>query len=80
MRSSSQPIQRAEPESVGLSRERLERIGAALRSEIAAGKLPGAVLGIARRGKLAYLEAFGSSRPAGGNRRCPWTLSSASRR
>jgi CubicO group peptidase (beta-lactamase class C family) len=55
----SQPIARAEPASLGFSRERLEVIGAALRSEISAGKLPGAVLGIARRGKLAYLEAFG---------------------
>jgi CubicO group peptidase (beta-lactamase class C family) len=59
MDSIAQGIARAEPESVGLSRERLERIGTALRSEIAAGKLPGAVLAIARRGKLAYLESFG---------------------
>jgi CubicO group peptidase (beta-lactamase class C family) len=59
MRSTSQPIPRVEPTSVGLSRDRLERIGAALQSEIAAGTLPGAVLGIARKGKLAYLEAFG---------------------
>src|SRR4051812_1639176 len=55
----TQAIPRADPESVGLSRERLGRIGTALRSEIASGKLPGAVIAIARRGKLAYLEAFG---------------------
>ena len=59
MQSTSQLLPRADPQSVGLSRERLDRIGAALRSEIASGKLPGAVLGIARHGKLAYLEAFG---------------------
>ncbi|HEX2829596.1 MAG TPA: serine hydrolase domain-containing protein [Burkholderiales bacterium] len=52
-------IPRAEPEAVGLSSERLGRIGAAVNSEIAAGRLPGAVIAIARRGKLAYLEAFG---------------------
>ena len=62
----SQPIPRAEPESLGFSRERLEVIGAALRSEISAGKLPGAVLGIARHGKLAYLEAFGHLDQAAG--------------
>jgi CubicO group peptidase (beta-lactamase class C family) len=59
MQTPSRAIPRVEPESVGLSRERLNRIGAALRSEIAAGKLPGAVLAIARQGKLAYMEAFG---------------------
>jgi CubicO group peptidase (beta-lactamase class C family) len=59
MQSTSQLIPRAEPQSVGLSRERLDHVGAALRSEVAAGKLPGAVLGIVRHGKLAYLEAFG---------------------
>ena len=59
MQAETLSIPRADPESVGLSRDRLERIGAALRSDIAAGKLPGAVLAIARHGKLAYLEAFG---------------------
>src|SRR5690348_5832829 len=55
----TQAMPRAEPESVGLSRERLDRIGAAVTAEIAAGKLPGAVIAIARRGKLAYLASFG---------------------
>src|SRR6478672_10122785 len=53
------PIPRTNPESVGLSPHRLERIGAALQADIAGGKLPGAVIAIARHGKLAYLEAFG---------------------
>src|SRR3954452_11123830 len=53
------PIPRANPESVGLSPHRLERIGAALQADIAGGKLPGAVIAIVRHGKLAYLEAFG---------------------
>jgi CubicO group peptidase (beta-lactamase class C family) len=52
-------IPREEPASLGLSPERLARIGASLESEIAAGKLPGAVLAIARHGKLGYFQAFG---------------------
>lgn len=48
----------AEPGSVGLSPERLQRIGSALNAEIANGTLPGAVVAIARQGKLAYHEAF----------------------
>lgn len=57
------PIPRSSPESLGFSSQRLDRIGAALQSEIAGGKLPGAVLAIARHGKLAYFEAFGHLDP-----------------
>jgi CubicO group peptidase (beta-lactamase class C family) len=53
------PLPRAAPQDVGLSPERLGRIGAALNAEIQAGRMPGAVVAIARRGKLAYYEAFG---------------------
>src|SRR5687768_6202054 len=49
----------AKPNSVGLSSDRLQRIGAALNAEIGSGTLPGAVVAIARHGKLAYHEAFG---------------------
>lgn len=49
----------AEPESVGLSGPRLRRIGTALRREIDAAQIPGAVVAIARGGKLAHLEAVG---------------------
>src|SRR5438105_8910979 len=52
-------LPRTEPESVGLSSARLRRIGEALRREVDAGQLPGAVLGIMRAGKLAHLEAVG---------------------
>jgi CubicO group peptidase (beta-lactamase class C family) len=54
----------AEPESVGLSSLRLRRIGQALRREIEASRLPGAVVGIMRGGKLAHLEAVGHRDPA----------------
>ena len=53
------PFPSAEPDSIGLSSERLERISMALEREITAGTLPGATVAIARRGKLAYHEAFG---------------------
>ena len=53
------PLPRATPESVGMSSERLARIGAALRADIEKGRIPGAVVAIARKGKLVYFEAFG---------------------
>jgi CubicO group peptidase (beta-lactamase class C family) len=57
-------LPRAEPESVGLSSARLRRIGDALRRDIEAAQLPGAVVGIMRGGKLAHLEAMGHRDPA----------------
>jgi len=57
-------LPRAEPESVGLSSARLRRIGEALRRDIEAAQLPGAVVGIMRAGKLAHLEAVGHRDPA----------------
>jgi CubicO group peptidase (beta-lactamase class C family) len=53
------PLPRAKPESVGMSSERLARIGEALRADIEKGRLPGAVIAVARRGKLVYYQAFG---------------------
>ncbi len=49
----------ARSEDVGLSSQRLERIGAALRADIEKGRIPGAVVLIARKGKVAYFESFG---------------------
>ena len=57
------PLPRVDPASVGLSAERLARIGTALKAEIEKGQLPGAVVAIARRGKLAYFESFGALDP-----------------
>jgi CubicO group peptidase (beta-lactamase class C family) len=54
------------PEEVGLSSERLARLGALLRDDISAGKLPGAVIMVARRGRIAYAQAFGRRDPATG--------------
>lgn len=49
----------ARPEQVGLSSERLDRVGQILRAEIEKGKLPGAVVLVARKGRIAYFESFG---------------------
>jgi CubicO group peptidase (beta-lactamase class C family) len=53
------PLPRAKPEDVGLSSERLARIGETLKADIAAGRIPGAVIAIARHGKLVALDAYG---------------------
>lgn len=52
-------LPRAKPEDVGLSSERLARIGTALQADIDAGRIPGAVIAIARHGKLVALDAYG---------------------
>ena len=52
-------LQRVEPQSVGFDTARLGRIREALERDILAGLIPGAVVGIARKGRLAYLEAVG---------------------
>lgn len=49
----------ANPASVGLSLDRLQIIGKAVRAEIDQGAIPGAVVAIARKGKLVYYESFG---------------------
>lgn len=53
------PLPRAKPEDVGLSSERLARISAVLKADIEAGRIPGAVIAIARHGKLVALNAYG---------------------
>jgi CubicO group peptidase (beta-lactamase class C family) len=61
-------LPRAEPESVGMSSARLGRIVTALNREIEAGQLPGAVIAVARRGRLVFHEAVGHLGP---DRRAP---------
>jgi CubicO group peptidase (beta-lactamase class C family) len=53
------PLPRAKPEEVGFSPERLARIGETLKADIDAGRIPGAVIAIARHGKLVALDAYG---------------------
>jgi len=49
----------AKPESVGMSSERLERVGEAMQRYIDAELVPGTVTLIARRGKVVHYEARG---------------------
>jgi CubicO group peptidase (beta-lactamase class C family) len=49
----------AKPETVGLSSARLERLARAIKQDVDNGRMPGAVIAIARKGKLAYYESFG---------------------
>jgi CubicO group peptidase (beta-lactamase class C family)/C-terminal processing protease CtpA/Prc len=49
----------SDPESLGFSASRLARIAPWYQTQIDAGALPGAVVAIARNGKLAYLQAIG---------------------
>jgi CubicO group peptidase (beta-lactamase class C family) len=53
------PLPLAKAESVGMSTPRLAEIGVALSREIDRKTMPGAVVAIARRGRLVYFEAFG---------------------
>jgi CubicO group peptidase (beta-lactamase class C family) len=65
-RTTSTPLQRTEPEAAGFDSARLGRIREALERDIKAGFIPGAVVGIARRGKLVYLEGVGQKDPVKG--------------
>ncbi|MBY0383461.1 MAG: beta-lactamase family protein [Xanthobacteraceae bacterium] len=53
------PLPRAKPEDVGFSSERLKRIETTLKADIDAGRIPGAVIAIARHGKLVMFDAYG---------------------
>jgi CubicO group peptidase (beta-lactamase class C family) len=60
------PLPRAKPEDVGMSSQRLALIAKTVNAEIARDQLPGAVLMIARKGKLVYAETFGYRDKAAG--------------
>ncbi len=54
-----QGLPSASPESVGLSAQRLERIGVVIQKNIEEGRLAGAVTLVARHGKVAWFKAQG---------------------
>ena len=56
----------AKPEQVGLSSERLDRIGQALRADVERGRIAGAVVVVARKGRVAYSQAVGFRDKAAG--------------
>src|SRR5256885_10973878 len=55
----AQPLPMAKPEQVGMSAQRLAKIGEVLRKEAADGSFRGAVVMVARKGKLVYQDAVG---------------------
>ncbi len=61
-----QPLPAATPESVGFSSQRLQSIDTFFASEIERKRVPGAVVAIARNGKLIYFKAFGFADAAKG--------------
>lgn len=58
---SAADLAKAAPADAGFSAERLDRIEGALKPYIADKQLAGAVVGVARHGKLVYLKGFGSA-------------------
>ena len=62
----AQPLPVSAPEAVGMSAERLRNIDAFFESEMARNRVPGAVVAIARQGKLVYYKAFGFADKAKG--------------
>lgn len=58
------PLPEASPEEVGFSQQGLARLDDFFAREIAAKRLPGAVVAIARDGKLAHFKALGQLDPA----------------
>lgn len=57
----------ASPEEVGLSSAQLKKLEAVTRQHIDDGLVPGAVMLVARRGKVAWLSVQGKRDPAGGD-------------
>src|ERR1700752_5070563 len=58
-RLASNSTNRSVSESVGLSSERLDRIGKNIQKSIDENRIAGAVSLVARHGKIAYFKAFG---------------------
>lgn len=59
----AQALPTAEPDTVGISSERLDRISKTFEAEVDRGELPGAVIMVARDGQLVYTAAVGELAP-----------------
>jgi CubicO group peptidase (beta-lactamase class C family) len=55
----AQPLPQAAPEDLGLSSARLQRLDTAARGFVERGEIAGAVVLLARRGRVAHFEAYG---------------------
>ena len=59
----AQSLPSAKPEQVGLSAERLNKVTAMLKTDVEKGVIPGAVLLVARQGKIALFDTVGVRNP-----------------
>jgi CubicO group peptidase (beta-lactamase class C family) len=57
--SSAWPLERSDPQAVGLCPHRLGRVGDLVRRFVEEGRVPGVVTLVARRGRIAHLETVG---------------------
>lgn len=62
----AQALQKAPPEQVGMSSERIARLSKAFKEEVDQSRLPGVVMMVSRKGRLVYSEAIGSQDKAKG--------------
>ena len=60
------PLPTGKAEDVGMSSSRLAEIGKTLKVDVEHGQIPGAVIVVARRGKIVYFEAIGYRDKAAG--------------
>jgi CubicO group peptidase (beta-lactamase class C family) len=66
----AQTLPSASPESVGMSKSRLDKMTAIFKQEVDQARLPGAVVMVARKGKVVYSHAFGKlNNESGGDMR-----------
>jgi CubicO group peptidase (beta-lactamase class C family) len=68
------PLPTGKAEDVGMSSARLAEISKTLKADVERGQLPGAVVLVARRGKVVYFEAIGYRDKAAGLRMTTDTL------
>jgi CubicO group peptidase (beta-lactamase class C family) len=54
------PLPTVKPDAVGLSQERLDRIRTMVKKHIDGGEISGAVMLVARKGQIAYLDVQGT--------------------
>ena len=60
------PLPHAKPETLGLSRARLQRVSDAFKRDIDKGTTPGVTVMVARRGQIGWFEALGKQNPETG--------------
>ncbi|MDH2341387.1 serine hydrolase [Bradyrhizobium sp. SSUT77] len=59
------PLPEARPETLGLSRPRIQVMSDAFKREIDKGTIPGVTVLVARRGQVGWVEALGKQSPTG---------------